>query len=71
MSEFKIEPGEIAGFELCGYVQKNGTIRLDTRYIKEWPNHVDFNSNTFTLENVIDGHMDEATGTFFQTAQYA
>lgn len=71
MSEFKVGSGEIAGFELCGYVQPNGVIRLDTRYIKEWPKMIDFNSNKFTLENVIDGHLDDATGEFFQTAQYA
>lgn len=72
MSGFKIKDKDLAGFDLAGWIG-NGLIRIDgsDRHISKWPNEITFNGNTFTLEEVIDGHVSAETGLKFQNAIYA
>lgn len=43
----------LAGFDLCGWKQKDGTIKLDDgQTIKEFPKEVEMCGNIYTLEYV-------------------
>ncbi len=49
------KPGEIAGFELIGYRQKDKSIRLGTEsgtQLQDFPNEVVVNGMTYTLEEI-------------------
>lgn len=61
MSEFVIQEGELAGFDLAGTRQSNGTIKLwgSRRIITDWPEEIPMLGETYTLEYVTpgdDGH---------------
>lgn len=75
MSDFELKKGDLAGFDLGGYRQINGTIKLSNffhrkRYIKAWPEEISLHGVTYTLENVVDGAVNEKTGELWQNAIY-
>ena len=69
---FEINNEELSGFGLCGWVHPSGVIQIELtkRFIKEWPKEIFFHGNTYTLENVINGNVDNNTGLKFQNAEY-
>jgi len=70
--EFKIEKGELAGFGLAGWKQPSGVIKIcgTNRFINEWPQEIYMLGNTYTLEDVIKGNVDEATGEQHEYVEY-
>lgn len=65
----------LAGFDLAGWRETNGVIRLGSvgsklHYIDGWPQSIYLFGNTYELEDVIDGNVDPQTGAIFQNAQY-
>ncbi|NIQ05442.1 MAG: hypothetical protein GWO20_06855 [Candidatus Korarchaeota archaeon] len=67
LEDFK---GAVAGFELYGYRQKKGTIRLDTgEILDKWPDEIEFLGSVYTLEDVIQGN-EMGSGEKFENAVY-
>lgn len=69
----KIFKSELSGFGLAGYRHLNGNIKLiggTGRYIADWPEEITFYGNTYTLEEVTKGDIDQITGAIFEAAEY-
>jgi len=74
MDDFELLSGELAGFDLSGWRQVNGVIELrgtKKRFIAAWPDIIYLLGNTYTLEDVIKGNVNQDTGAIFESAQYA
>lgn len=57
--------GFLGGFTLCGYRQKDGTLKSDNgEPLEDWPEEVTVGMVTYTLEDVVKGTND------FEEAQY-
>lgn len=69
---FKVQDKELTGFGLGGYRAKSGVIELTGtgRYIPDWPEEITLMGNTYTLEEVIKGSIDEETGAIWENAEY-
>ena len=50
----EFEPFEITSFELSGWRRKDGSIKLETRVIPEFPKEISCNDTVYTLEEVIE-----------------
>lgn len=72
MKQLEDFQNSIAGFELCGWRQVNGTIKLNTKkYIADWPEEIELYGTVYTKEDVIKGNLDERTGAQHENAIYA
>lgn len=61
-------PGDVAGFSLAGYLQKDGTIKLMSGAIlDEIPEEIELNNTIYTFEETIEGAINE-NGTFVNLA---
>ena len=72
MDAFKIQEHELAGFSLAGQVYPSNVIKIEgsERFIDTWPEEITLLGETYTLETVIDGNVDETTGLMYQNAEY-
>jgi len=68
--EYAIHGQDVAGFDLCGWKLKDGSIQLESgSIIAKWPSEVELLGNTYTLEEVSGNEPDEQ-GRIFQNAMY-
>ena len=69
---FEIQKGELTGFGLGGYRAKNGVIKIEgsDRHITDWPEEITFHGNTYTLETVEQGGIDQKSGAIWENAEY-
>ncbi len=63
---FKIQPMDLAGFDLAGQRQSDGTIKFygNGRIIEEWPKEIRHNGATYTLEDVAKGEDGYESGIY-------
>lgn len=73
MSDFILQDKELAGFDLGGYRQLNNTVKINgtDRFIDDWPKEISLLGNTYELEDVVKGAVDERTGEQWENAIYA
>ena len=66
MSNFEVERYELAGFDLAGRRQEDGTIKLylTDRVIDDWPKEITFHGPTYTLEKVVKGKNGYESGIY-------
>lgn len=74
MHSFELRLGEVAGFDLGGWRQPSGVIKIDGinghRFIDDWPKEIPFLGATYTLEEVTPGAVKEDTGERWENAIY-
>lgn len=68
--EYAIHGQDVAGFDLCGWLLRDGTIELASgSVIARWPSEVELLGNTYTLEE-IKGDQEDNQGRIFQNVMY-
>ena len=68
--DYTINRQDLAGFDLCGWLLKDGSIQLESgSIIAKWPKEVELLGNTYTFEEVT-GCEPDAEGRIFQNAIY-
>lgn len=68
---FELQDHELAGFDLGGWRLPNGTIQISStrRIINDWPEEITLKGDTFTLEDVSKGSINEV-GAQWENAIY-
>jgi len=68
---FVLQINELASFDLCGWKQLNGVIKLNSgRFIRKWPEEIYFMGGMFVLEEIELGKINQETGAVFECAMY-
>jgi len=73
--EFEVRNGEMAGFDLGGYRQPNGTVRIlgteiNDRIIPDWPEEIYLMGCTYTLEDIKEAQYADPENGRWENAVY-